>query len=159
MRFGSCYFCNVRFKGKREFSFSTHIHPFLEGIQDTLLFRTDVKKVDYLKGKKGFKICLKPTKIALAQKLARARKSCNIFHIEEQYEFHFEYAGEVLNKAFIYNESKLKEMLEGFPNLFKDREEVMQTLFGNYIHSSKLHKRVLAKLTHDILDEVGIKLV
>ncbi len=155
----SCYNCNSSFKGNRPFLLSTHIHPFMEGIQDTLLFRTDINKVDYLMGKKNFKITLKPKIGANNNKLIRAKKSCEIFHIEEQYLLHKEYAGELINKAYMYNDTKIIELMKGFhPTLFKDEEEVLLTLFGNYIAEDKLHKRVLSKLTCDILDEVGIKI-
>lgn len=153
----SCYICNSNLKGSKPFLYSTNIHPFFDDIQDVLLFRTGIEKVDYLNGIKNFDIKLLPIKNANPDKLRKAEANVEIFKIEEQYFFHKEYAGEIVNKGYMYTDTKIKELFESFHGLFANEEEIIETLFGNFVSNNKLYKRPLAKLTSDILDEIGIK--
>lgn len=159
----SCYVCNANLKGQKEFKPSTHIHPFLEGTEDTIHFKTNVSKVDFLLGKTGFDIALQITTTANPGKASRANKSVNVFHIKEQYAFHKAYAGEIIFKAYLYTDTKIKELIDEFHGLhglkiFSSKEEIVEMLFGNHLREEKLHERVLAKLTKNVANEIGIKL-
>lgn len=158
----SCYVCNANLKGTKEFKPSTHIHPFVEGTEDTIHFKTNVSKVDFLLGKKDFDIALQTTTTANAGKATRANKSASVFHIEEQYAFHKAYAGEIIFKAYLYTDTKIKELIDEFHGLhdskiFSSKEEIIEMLFGNHLRAEKLHERVLAKLTKNIANEMGVK--
>ena len=50
--------------------------------------------------------------------------------------------------------SQIKELYKSYGNLFKDEEELVRIIFGNYINSKDLNKRPLSKLTKDILKEI-----
>lgn len=159
----SCYACNANLKGQHEFKPSTHIHPFIEGVEDTLHFRTNIDKVDFLLGKKDFNIVLQKVPLASPIKLSRAIRSSKIFHIEEQYRFHKDYTGEIIYKAYLYTDSKINELINNFHGangikLFSSKEEIIEMLFGNYLREEKLHERVLAKLTKNIANEMGVNL-
>lgn len=155
----SCYVCNANLKGSKPFKPSTHIHPFIEGIEDTLQFKTKITSVDFIEGKKDFDIVLKEEPNAPQKKITRARNSSRIFHIEEQYAFHKKYAGEIIAKTYFYTDSKIDELVNGFKgSFFTTREEVIEILFGNYLREEKLHERVLAKLKKNIANEMGFKL-
>jgi hypothetical protein len=159
----SCYVCNSNLKGQKKFKPSTHIHPLIEGTEDTLRFSANISTVDFLIGKNDFKIILKKLPNADAAKYARADASSKVFHIEEQYTFHKEYAGEIIYKSYLYTNSKLNELIDVFRGennikLFNSKEEIIEMLFGNYIREEKLHERVLAKLTKNIANEMGVSI-
>lgn len=161
----SCYVCNANFKGNKKFLPSTHIHPFVEGMEDCLVFKTNVKKAEYLMGKTGFELNLDIPKGGNKSKKSKADKNSNVFHFSEIYKFHKEYAGELILKAFAYTDTKMDEMLNDYPSksiggqpIFKSKEEILKMLFGSQIKEDMVHKRSLAKLTRDILSELGIKL-
>ncbi len=40
--------------------------------------------------------------------------------------------------------------------IFSSKEEIIEMLFGNYLREEKLHERVLAKLTKNIANEMGV---
>ena len=61
---------------------------------------------------------------------------------------------EILKKRIIYSRSQIKELYKSYGNLFKDEEELVRIIFGNYINSKDLNKRPLSKLTKDILKEI-----
>ncbi|GAB4053015.1 hypothetical protein [Spirosoma litoris] len=158
----SCYVCNANLKGQKEFRPSTHIHPFIEGTEDTIHFKTNISKVDFLLGKKNFDITLQTIVTANTGKAARTNKSLSVFHIEEQYAFHKAYAGEIIYKAYLYTDTKIQELIEQFhkangEKVFSSKEEIIEMLFGNHLREEKLHKRVLSKLTKNIANELGIK--
>ena len=46
--------------------------------------------------------------------------------------------------------------MQDFPDLFSSDEELIRTIFGNYIREEELLKRPLSKLTRDILEELGL---
>jgi hypothetical protein len=158
----SFYVCNAHLKGQKEFKPSTHVHPLIEGTEDTIHFKTNVKKVDFLLGKKDFDLALQTTATANTGKAARANKSAGVFHIEEQYAFHKAYAGEIIYKAYLYTDTKIQELIEQFhaangSKVFSSKEEIIEMLFGNHLREEKLHERVLAKLTKNIANEMGVK--
>jgi len=70
-----CSVCNASFKGSKDFKPSTHIHPFVEGVEDTLVFSTQIDSVDYLLGKTDFNVSLKPVPNYNKDKLKRGKKS------------------------------------------------------------------------------------
>jgi hypothetical protein len=158
----SCYVCNANLKGTKEFKPSTHVHPFIEGTEDTIHFKTNVKKVDFLLGKKDFDLALQTTATANTGKAARANKSADDFHIVERYAFHKAYAGEIIYKAYLYTDTKIQELIEQFhaangSKVFSSKEEIIEMMFGNHLREEKLHERVLAKLTKNIANEMGVK--
>lgn len=158
----SCYVCNANLKTTKDFKPSTHVHPYLEDINDSHLFQTNVNAPDYLLGHSGFDLKLVPLKNAKPDKQKRSEKNIEDFIINDQYQFHKNYAGEIIKKAYIYNESKLDELLSDFEinghKLFSSKQEILDMVFGDYIHDDKLHTRILSKLTRDILTELKISI-
>jgi len=95
-----CSVCNASFKGSKDFKPSTHIHPFVEGVEDTLVFSTQIDSVDYLLGKTDFNVSLKPVPNYNKDKLKRGKKSVKVFHLDEIYNYHKKYVGEIICKKY-----------------------------------------------------------
>lgn len=157
----SCYVCNSNLKGSKIFKTSTCIHPFIEGVEDTLHFKISISKVDFLTGKKNFEIILQEIDGAEPDKVKRAKKNAEVFHIEEQYAFHKNYVGQIIYRSYLYTDSKLNELMNDFNEssgmkLFSSKEEIIEMLYGNYMREDRLHEQVLAKLTKNIANDMGV---
>ena len=78
--------------------------------------------------------------------------------MKKVYQSHKDYIRELIRKAIVYNESRIDELFNEYEGtLFKSREDVVSMIVSNYIDDEDLDKRVLAKLTKDISEELGLK--
>ena len=80
------------------------------------------------------------------------------FNIEKVYKSHNKYIDELVNKVKIYNESQIESYLSEFNEMFSSREEILAFVFGENLRKEDFGKRPLSKLTHDILEELGVML-
>lgn len=76
--------------------------------------------------------------------------------IEHSYNMHSDYVQELLKKDQIYGPELRDNILRDFPDLFESDEELVRTIFSNYIEIDDLLKRPLAKMTRDLLKELGV---
>lgn len=163
----SCQICNSSFKGSIDFYKIEHVHPYEENFGDDARFITDLNpdeegnyQLSLLSGTNpinNFELKLKILDTSPIK--SKIENSNATFHIEELYKFHKDYVLEIIRKSVFYNGSKIDELLndEIFGGLFESREELIQTIIGNYIEEQDLNKRILAKLTRDIWQEYGLK--
>ena len=86
----------------------------------------------------------------------RMERNLEEMGIMSSYAAHVDYIQEILKKAQIYGIEVRSNLLSDFPELFSSDEEIMRTVFGNYIETKDLLKRPLSKLTQDILREIGV---
>ncbi|WP_252250028.1 HNH endonuclease [Clostridium sp. ZBS13] len=84
------------------------------------------------------------------------KKNIKNMQIDSAYEIHLDYVQELIKKAKIYNKMFREELLENYSGLISTEEELNRIVFGNYINKDDVKKRPLAKLTHDILEELGV---
>ncbi|MEC0244250.1 hypothetical protein P4H65_00265 [Paenibacillus chitinolyticus] len=160
----SCSVCNSSLKGSETFSIRTHLHPFLEGTGEHIRFSVRFKgtSTDYTKLWAGnsdvFDIVLKtdPGTKAPFTFLKRAIRTTRTFKIKELYQYHKDYAAELVVKAQIYDDAHIRSLMADFPQLFRSREDVLRMLTANYTKTADADKRVLAKLTMDIAKEFGL---
>jgi len=76
--------------------------------------------------------------------------------IELLYKEHKDYVRDIIRNAVIYNDSRIDELLEQFPDLFHSKNEVINSVFMSNINKESWNERPLSKLTHDICGEFGI---
>lgn len=173
----SCQICNRTFKGDEDFyneNFSNDdksynaIYPYNEGFGDKTKFTVEFYKdkeesknydPDVLTGNSNnfqIKIDIKESDV---KKTKRIENSLKTFKLREVYrENHKDYIRDIIRKAIIYNESRIDELFKEYEGtLFKNREDVVSMIVSNYIDEEDLDKRVLAKLTKDISEELGLK--
>ncbi len=155
----SCSFCN---KGKSNASVDNEfnhklIYPYEEGFEDENLqikFSFESDNINYLYGDfSDFKIKIKSKFIENENLMEEYNKN---FKIDSLYSLHTDYVEEMLNKAIIYGGSMTKELLEQYSEMFSTQEEILKLVFGNYVEPKDFLKRPLSKLTHDLLEELGI---
>ncbi|MCJ0846277.1 HNH endonuclease domain-containing protein [Bacillus cereus] len=76
--------------------------------------------------------------------------------IELLYKEHKDYIRDIIRNAVIYNDSRIDELLDLFPDLFQSKDEVINSIFMSNIDKGRWDKRPLSKLTHDIYEEFKI---
>lgn len=98
-----------------------------------------------------------PTQLKVdIQYINKFKKNIKNMQIDSAYEIHSDYVQELIKKAKIYTKIFREELLENYSGLISTEEELNRIVFGNYINKNDEEKRPLAKLTHDILEELGV---
>ena len=147
----SCQICNSRMKGSRDFFSEPHLNPYHDGFGDTVRFHLSSIQPLLQKG-------TAPAVTLSDPKDDETRHSISTFRLDEVYQSHTDYIEEHVQKVRIYNDSQLREYLQGFPELFSTREEMQRMLYGNYLRLGDLGNRPLSKLTRDLLMDLGIQI-
>ncbi|OKP94303.1 hypothetical protein [Paenibacillus sp. P46E] len=165
-----CDICNSDLKGSVEFTTSTHLHPYKEEFGDYFKFSLQMKSGDtlrpgdpsqlnYLKGiGDEFDIVIKGSSIdpGLTQ---RVENNLDIFKIKELYNMHKDYIVDLIKQRVMYSDSRIDELYNQYQGtLFSSREDVIQSIVSNYVGYDNLDKRVLAKLTRDIAEELNLNI-
>jgi hypothetical protein len=62
---------------------------------------------------------------------------------------------EIIQKRYLYSDEYIEMIFKQYEGtLFKNLEQLKGIIFGNYITDDEIHKRPLAKLTKDILEDL-----
>lgn len=159
----SCSICNL-IKGTQPI----FLHPHKEDF-DTCKFNID-KVHNCFFGKKTLDnpneqdweiifnfICTNSNTITTCEKNCRIGQNINVFALKEIYAFHKDYVSELVFKAQAYTETYYDSVRKSFLDLGLNEAEIHRQIFGNYISREDFDKRPLAKLTHDILEQLGVK--
>ncbi len=159
--------CNSSFKSTKKFSLNNNINPYEGEFGSKLKFRIGINRQElddktkydinfFYAHSPNFNILLKDDGDSYNPTVQKARNNATVFKIEELYSFHKDYVLDIIRQAIIYNEDKVKELMSTYPQLFKTKEDVIKTIVSNYVTNDSLDKRVLAKLTKDISEELGL---
>ena len=148
----SCQICNSRFKLAMDFYAKPHVYPYDIGYAQDARFEID--NIDAIINNN-----VRPElniRIPLGSK--EVDNSLETFHIRELYQNHWDYAKEIINKARIFNKTQLDEYYRNYWGLFSSKEELYRTVYGNYLEEKNQGKRPLAKLTQDLLIDLGVRI-
>jgi hypothetical protein len=160
----SCYVCNAKVKGSenafehnpksklKKFSNETCIAPndekfdFHQKIKFKLLLDSDCKNL-HIKSKDDIDITLKE------QFTDKYDKYIEIFKLNERYKAHKDIVFDMIQKAELYPESRLKELqdLTGIPF-----QEIKKDIFNLINENEDLSKQPFSKLIVDMSKELGI---
>ncbi|WP_294880006.1 hypothetical protein, partial [Sulfurimonas sp. RIFOXYB12_FULL_35_9] len=81
----------------------------------------------------------------------------NVFELKDLYDNHKDIILELIQKAEIYNESYIDELMQKYEGtLFKNREDLLRLVTCGYVSDEDLHKRPLSKLIKDISEELNL---
>jgi hypothetical protein len=152
----SCKICNSTLKSDCEWSVSSHIHPYVQGFGNEWKFCLKLKKgkgIDFIYGKEdAFDIDFKSSG---DQKIERNVEDLKLIEIYNQ---HKDYVSDIIKNAVVYNESYIESLFEQYEGtLFTNRSDIYRMVFNNYSSLGDVGKRVLGKLTKDIVAEIGVK--
>lgn len=144
----SCQTCNQR-KSTQQ---NNIYHPFVDSFDNDVKFKLKIEDSAFYYDKESLKI----EKIIIKNE-AKATSHIETFNIENLYNEHKDIVLELIQKAQIYNESYLDELMQNYEGtLFKNREDLMRLVTCGYVSDEDLHKRPLSKLIKDISEELGL---
>ena len=84
----------------------------------------------------------------LIQKQSLATEKLNLIKL---YNKHSDYVRDIVRTAYVYNEEYFQSLVASYPVLFSSVSEAKNFVYMNYLDEKDWDKRVLAKLTHDII--------
>jgi hypothetical protein len=117
----------------------------------------DLKYLDFFFGESDeFDIKFKAGKEVNNEFIKKAENNIKVFKLEELYDFHKDHVAELIKKNMIYNKDRIKELYQNFNQLFNSKDDIVRMIVSNYITEDNLDKRVLAKLTKDICEELNL---
>jgi len=146
----SCKTCNSRLKGDKDTFKEEILYPYEETLNDNMDFKLQIKNVDFLAEKNNFNLFLE-------SKNDKAEESKELFKLEVIYQEHKDIVLELIQKAEIYNDSYIDELMQKYEGtLFKNREDLLRHITCGYMSDEDLHKRPLSKLIKDISEELGL---
>jgi len=135
-----CPTCNY-IKGEERIDYNPYFHEF----GSKYLFETN-----------HHKFMINNDKLIIDFSASNSNIEC--FNLKEIYQFHQDYAIEIIKKAYYYNKDYYKGFIESFGEISNTQfKDIHRLIWGNYIDISDYPKRPLSKLTHDILEQIGIK--
>ncbi len=80
----------------------------------------------------------------------KQHKTTEILNLLLLYSKHSDYVRDIIKVTYIYNSNYCQDLLQKYPELFKNVQEVESLAYMSYLDEENWDKRVLAKLTHDI---------
>jgi hypothetical protein len=87
----------------------------------------------------------------------KTKNTIETFRLEELYNEHKDIVLELIQKAQIYNDSYIDELMKNYEGtLFKNREDLLRLITCGYISDEDIHKRPLSKLIKDISEELKL---
>lgn len=151
----SCSICNMS-KSDMDTKSSPILYPYEEEFGDEVVFTVDIEDknqfVKYLRGDSDkIKVHIVNKNFALSNQLENQN---NRLHITELYNEHKDYIKDLFKNYYINTNERVRELLNNFPELFSTEEEVRSLMLMNDIRKENWGKRPLAKLTHDIYNEL-----
>ncbi|MBX2951687.1 MAG: hypothetical protein KF870_04215 [Leadbetterella sp.] len=149
----SCKICNSTLKRDNEWSVSSHIHPYIQGFGSEWKFSLKLKKgkgIDFIYGNEdAFEIYFKSKG---NKKIERNIKDLKLIEIYNQ---HKDYVSDIIKNIVVYNDSYLENLYEQYEGtLFASKSDIYRMVFNNYSNLEDAGKRVLGKLTKDIVEEL-----
>ncbi|MGE4457425.1 MAG: hypothetical protein AB7E13_10835 [Arcobacteraceae bacterium] len=155
----SCSICNSKFKNQMNFIDIPHLHPYEEDFNKKAKFThffnipTHANLHHSIFSKERINLDLKP----IDENDEKTRNTIETFRLKELYNEHKDIVLELIQKAQIYNESYLDELMRNYEgSLFKNREDLMRLITCGYVNDEDLHKRPLSKLIKDISEELEL---
>lgn len=138
-----CSSCNHA-KGENEINYSPHDKKYKTN--DLVNFDFSIIGMDYLFNDKNLKIELDGDK--------DFNQNIKAMMLDEVYQLHTDVVQECIKKTMIFNPDYLDYLCTEYKDLFDSKEELYKLVFGNYIDEESFGKRPLAKLMHDIYEDL-----
>lgn len=148
----SCAYCNSSLKGSEEFTYSNNFHP-LAAVQARELYRMTYIpcNIDCFWGGEEYDIDIVYNHEKKGWKTIKRNQE--VFKIKELYQYHKDLVSTILKKRYIYDEAYINYLWSSYPNLFKNKEEVVEFLIIPYDNFT-VENTPLGKLLVDLQEEL-----
>lgn len=156
----SCYNCNSNLKGETEMKLDTHMHPYLEGFDNDAVFHVLIENLLPEKSHpKNYALSLINKQFPIGTKHRRmfgnnpSEGNINLFQLQEIYRSHLDVVGELVVKCDKLNATYSNSLTPLLQKLNTDQAEFYRFHFGNYLDEKDFHRRPLAKMTRDVVNQ------
>lgn len=151
----SCPVCNHVKRDKKE----ALLYPFKDEMGTNIVFHTHpCSGIMYLTGERvhmdDFTIQLRTKPDTDSELVERAEQSIRQLRLFELYNSHRGYVSDMMLQRYIFTDEMVAEIRSQFSDLFKTEGEVRNMLLLTDTAQENWGKRPLAKLTHDISEEL-----
>lgn len=128
------------------------IYPFTEEFGYDINFVVEYKEVmGLLDGK--ISISIKPNAHGYSL-FSRIQDGISRFSLEDLYNSHADYASDLIRLLHIYTPSFVQSLMQTYPEILRGGvEDVKNLLFITYLEKEQWGERVLAKFTHDVVNQ------
>ncbi|WP_242785639.1 hypothetical protein [Bacillus cereus] len=153
----SCSVCNSSLKGQKKFFVSTYIHPYMDSFGDKYRFTFELNNnIESLitkegKIKIGFRSNTKDTRFE-----KKARNNTKVFLLDQLYNEHSAIVKETLQKHIWYSDDYVDSLLNSYPGIFNNKEEIRRMVFNSELEGDDFNQRPFSKLINDIAKELQI---
>lgn len=138
------------------------LYPYDEGIDNSYVFRAEIDKKDIISLLTGtekaidrFELKLeKNNQIPEDDHTCRADASVTKFALNKLYLSHKDYVADLFRQSYIFTDQLCEHFATQFPELFKSKEDVKHRMRLMNYSPDKWGERPLAKLTHDIANQI-----
>lgn len=146
----SCHCCNHG-KGAKQLRINPYSYSFMGRfyVTDKSKHVPTGKDVLNIRNKEDIHIIYKGT--------PEEEEDVRTLGLDQLYSMHSDYVEEIINKANAYNTALNQHLTEAFQGVYQTGQEVFDFVWGRYLETDQLENRSLAKLTRDILEQIGIK--
>lgn len=153
----SCAICNRKFKTAVNFFNVKHLHPYNDDFNSVAKFHLKITAADFYFSEKAFDIKLVSTKQNDLELLEKITNTIDTFRLDTLYQNHKDIVLELIKKKYLYSDDYIDSLYKQYEGtLFKNKEQLIGIILGNYISDEELGKRPLSKLTRDIAEELGL---
>lgn len=153
----SCSICNADLKKTTQFELDKNIHPYIEGFGQNAKFTSKPKTYEALLGLDEANLEIKLEVQDFDQGLKKKIEgNVQTFKLNELYAQHGSVISELHRKKHISNDQYLQILQNTFKDFHISKDEMYRLAFGNFMNENDFEKRPLAKLTHDIAEELGL---
>lgn len=146
-----CSLCN-RSKSNKNPNTTSIIYPYEEEFGDQVFF--DLKynnPTDLVCRKHPVTIEIKSS--VTPQPVWLPNSKDKIFKLDGLYKKHSEYVKDIIELTMVYSKKRLSSLYKEFSWLHRDGiESLKEVLYVNYAVKNKWHKKILSKLTYDIVN-------
>lgn len=149
----SCSTCNQR-KSKKDVVSEAIIHPYEEGLNDYIKFRSVIKP--YSKKSDFFAEDRLELEIENITNDDKVKEHLLTFNIQGLYNNHLDVVADLHKKRYIYSDEYIEELYKNFEDIFVSKEELVELITCAYFDEDKLNQRPLSKLIKDISEELGL---
>lgn len=84
------------------------------------------------------------------------QKNIDTFGLQGLYIMHDDYISEIVEKTIAYNPTVRQSLVDAFQDQAYSPQQVIDFVWGRYLNNAQYENRPLAKLTKDILEQLGV---
>ncbi len=153
----SCEACNARLKKSIQFNFHDFLHPYVNCYGKTSYFDTIPRDLASQQGKAGnFMVRLHHDRNIDPLLKAKIQKNHETFQIENIYQQHGDVIADLYRKKYLYSTDYVRVLCHTIDGEKINPDEVYRVAFGNYLSEKDFNNRPFAKLTRDIIENLGL---